>query len=177
MWSHSFLVACLAAASLASPLERINAALVRRDNATSSSAGPIVDLGDGGRYLGKLQNDGKVKRSAPSTLRGTDQTQLEGHSVRCASDRLASLQAAQIARQAELDRSGRLGRCAALRPVHQCVRSALPRLNCPAPPYTGVKAGPGQEDCLKVWVWAPVSAKKGSKLPIMICASACSQQN
>ncbi|EEB92661.1 hypothetical protein MPER_08797, partial [Moniliophthora perniciosa FA553] len=31
----------------------------------------------------------------------------------------------------------------------------------------GVKSGPGQEDCLKLWVWKPVSAKEGDNLPVM----------
>ena len=34
--------------------------------------------------------------------------------------------------------------------------------------FVGVNAGPGQEDCLKLWVWAPAGAKKGDKLPVQV---------
>ena len=32
----------------------------------------------------------------------------------------------------------------------------------------GVKSGPGEEDCLKLWVWKPVTAKAGDKLPVSV---------
>lgn len=31
----------------------------------------------------------------------------------------------------------------------------------------GVRAGPGQEDCLKLWVWKPANATAGDRLPVM----------
>lgn len=31
----------------------------------------------------------------------------------------------------------------------------------------GVRAGPGQEDCLKLWIWKPASASSNSSLPVM----------
>lgn len=31
----------------------------------------------------------------------------------------------------------------------------------------GVRSGPGQEDCLKLWVWKPASASVSSSLPVM----------
>ena len=75
------LVAALATASLASPLapnDRLDVALVRRDNSTASSSGPILDLGSAGRYLGKLQNDGKVNRSATESCAGADVRSWKG---------------------------------------------------------------------------------------------------
>jgi len=75
------LVAALATASLASPLapnDRLDVALVRRDNSTASSSGPILDLGNAGRYLGKLQNDGKVNRSATESRAGIDVRSWKG---------------------------------------------------------------------------------------------------
>lgn len=32
----------------------------------------------------------------------------------------------------------------------------------------GVRAGPGQEDCLKLWIWKPASASSNSSLPVML---------
>jgi carboxylesterase type B len=31
----------------------------------------------------------------------------------------------------------------------------------------GVRSGPGQEDCLKLWVWKPANASASSSLPVM----------
>lgn len=31
----------------------------------------------------------------------------------------------------------------------------------------GPKSGPGQEDCLKLWIWKPVKANPGDNLPVM----------
>jgi len=31
----------------------------------------------------------------------------------------------------------------------------------------GVRSGPGQEDCLKLWVWKPSTASADSSLPVM----------
>lgn len=31
----------------------------------------------------------------------------------------------------------------------------------------GVRSGPGQEDCLKLWVWKPVNISAGAMLPVM----------
>jgi carboxylesterase type B len=31
----------------------------------------------------------------------------------------------------------------------------------------GVRSGPGQEDCLKLWVWKPATATASSSLPVM----------
>ena len=75
------LVAALATASLASPLapnDRIDVALVRRENSTTSPSGPILDLGNAGRYLGKLQNDGKVNRSPSDSLATADGCSWKG---------------------------------------------------------------------------------------------------
>jgi carboxylesterase type B len=32
----------------------------------------------------------------------------------------------------------------------------------------GPRSGPGQEDCLKLWIWKPASVKAGAKLPVMV---------
>jgi len=32
----------------------------------------------------------------------------------------------------------------------------------------GSRAGPGQEDCLKLWIWKPANISAGSKLPVMM---------
>lgn len=31
----------------------------------------------------------------------------------------------------------------------------------------GVRSGPGQEDCLKLWVWKPANASADASLPVM----------
>lgn len=31
----------------------------------------------------------------------------------------------------------------------------------------GPRSGPGQEDCLKLWIWKPANATKGANLPVM----------
>ena len=31
----------------------------------------------------------------------------------------------------------------------------------------GVRAGPGQEDCLKLWVWKPANASASASLPVI----------
>lgn len=37
----------------------------------------------------------------------------------------------------------------------------------------GVRAGPGQEDCLKLWVWKPANAKADASLPVMFYIHVC----
>lgn len=32
----------------------------------------------------------------------------------------------------------------------------------------GSRSGPGQEDCLKLWIWKPVNISAGAKLPVML---------
>lgn len=32
----------------------------------------------------------------------------------------------------------------------------------------GPRSGPGQEDCLKLWVWKPATISTGAKLPVMM---------
>jgi carboxylesterase type B len=32
----------------------------------------------------------------------------------------------------------------------------------------GSRAGPGQEDCLKLWIWKPAKISPGAKLPVML---------
>ncbi|ORY88899.1 Alpha/Beta hydrolase protein, partial [Leucosporidium creatinivorum] len=43
--------------------------------------------------------------------------------------------------------------------------------------FSGVNAGPGQEDCLKLWIWAPAGAKKGDKLPVQVYTHGGGYQN
>lgn len=32
----------------------------------------------------------------------------------------------------------------------------------------GVRAGPGEEDCLKLWIWKPANATAKARLPVMV---------
>jgi len=32
----------------------------------------------------------------------------------------------------------------------------------------GSRSGPGQEDCLKLWIWKPANISAGAKLPVML---------
>lgn len=37
----------------------------------------------------------------------------------------------------------------------------------------GQRSGPGQEDCLKLWIWKPANASAEAKLPVMFYVHVC----
>ncbi|GAA5864578.1 hypothetical protein JCM8547_005587 [Rhodosporidiobolus lusitaniae] len=43
--------------------------------------------------------------------------------------------------------------------------------------FSGTNAGPGLEDCLKLWIWAPAGAKPGDKLPVQVWTHGGGMQN
>ncbi|KAJ6566979.1 Alpha/Beta hydrolase protein, partial [Mycena capillaripes] len=43
--------------------------------------------------------------------------------------------------------------------------------------FVGVNAGPGVEDCLKLWIWAPASTKEGDNLAVQLYSNGGEYQN
>ncbi|KAM0746592.1 alpha/beta-hydrolase, partial [Meredithblackwellia eburnea MCA 4105] len=43
--------------------------------------------------------------------------------------------------------------------------------------FVGVNAGPGVEDCLKLWIWAPAGAKEGDNLAVQVYTHGGGYQN
>ena len=121
----------LAAASLVSGAV-IDTPIYRRQSFNTTS-GPIVDLGSAGRYRGVIQNNGTV-----ASFKGIPYAQPPVGNLRFKGPKALSAQNSTI-----VDVSDDAIRCVQFD-------------GGSAGNIVGVKAGPGQEDCLKVWIWAPV---------------------
>ncbi|KAF9466758.1 Carboxylesterase family-domain-containing protein [Collybia nuda] len=105
--------------------------------------GLIVDLGTAGIYEGILQNNGTVQ-----SWKGIPYAAAPVGDLRFKGPRPLPEQSSEV-----IDVSDDALRCIQFGGVSNII---------------GVKAGPGVEDCLKLWIWKPVSAKKNSKLPVVI---------
>ncbi|KAK7033929.1 hypothetical protein VNI00_012553 [Paramarasmius palmivorus] len=103
---------------------------------------PTIDLGDAGTYIGILQNNGTVE-----SWKGIPYATPPIGDLRFSAPTPLESQLGVVT-----DVSDDALRCVQFGAASNIV---------------GVKAGPGQEDCLKLWIWKPVSAKEGDGLPVM----------
>ena len=129
--------------SLAASLAAVRGAVVTPRANSDNATGPIVDLGKAGRYLGILQNNGTVE-----SWKGIPYATPPLGDLRFKAPLPLGTQNNTLVDVSD----------DALR----CIQFA----GGSASNIVGVKAGPGIEDCLKVWIWKPASAKKGDKLPV-----------
>ncbi|KAJ6532702.1 Alpha/Beta hydrolase protein, partial [Mycena vulgaris] len=111
--------------------------------AASALAAPTIDLGAAGKYIGVLQNNGTVE-----SWKGIP---------------YATPPVGDLRFKAPLPLASRTGVVADVSDdALRCIQFGG------ASNIIGVKAGPGVEDCLKLWVWKPVTAKAGDKLPVSV---------
>lgn len=128
---------------LAATFAAVQAAVIAPRANSDSATGPIVDLGKAGRYLGILQNNGTVE-----SWKGIPYATPPLGDLRFKAPLPLGTQNDTL-----VDVSDDALRC-------------IQFPGGSAGNIVGVKAGPGVEDCLKVWIWKPASAKKGDKLPV-----------
>ncbi|ESK93149.1 hypothetical protein Moror_1085 [Moniliophthora roreri MCA 2997] len=111
-------------------------------SASTPVESPTIDLGDAGTYVGILQNNGTVE-----SWKGIP---------------YATPPVGDLRFRAPIPLESRQG------VVMDVSDDALRCVQFGAPSnIVGVKSGPGQEDCLKLWVWKPINAKEGDNLPVM----------
>ncbi|GAA5864563.1 hypothetical protein JCM8547_005581 [Rhodosporidiobolus lusitaniae] len=113
---------------------------------TSTDGSPIVNLGTYGKYKGTVQNNGTVYAWKAIPYAAPPVDDLRFKAPRALAKQNSTVQ------DVSADFDGH---------PTACVQFGTTR-------FTGVNAGPGQEDCLKLWIWAPAGAKKGDKLPVQV---------
>ncbi|ORY92750.1 Alpha/Beta hydrolase protein [Leucosporidium creatinivorum] len=142
----------LSLVALATAVAAVPASLEPRAGA---SRGPIVDLGSAGRYLGTVQNNGTVHswKAIPYAAPPVGDLRFKPPQP------LVKQNSTLVDVSQDFDG----------------VPTACVQFGTTS--YVGVNAGPGQEDCLKLWVWAPAGAKKGDKLAVQIYTHGGGYQN
>jgi len=145
-----------------------SASAIRRDLANGSSSNTVVDLGSAGSYQGVLQNDGTYAMARacskfdPTILmfpnsvvswKGIPYAEPPVGKLRFMPPEALKSQASSVT-----DTTTDALRCV------QFAGAAYGVINSN---IVGVRAGPGQEDCLKLWVWKPANASASSSLPVM----------
>ncbi|KAJ7098313.1 Alpha/Beta hydrolase protein [Mycena epipterygia] len=108
-----------------------------------AASGPTIDLGAAGKYIGVLQNNGTVE-----SWKGIPYATPPVGNLRFKAPVALASRKGVVA-----DVSDDALRCIQFGGASNIV---------------GVKAGPGVEDCLKLWIWKPVTAKSGDKLPVSV---------
>ncbi|KAG8629190.1 hypothetical protein KVT40_003055 [Elsinoe batatas] len=116
---------------------------------TGNATNPVVNLGSAGTYVGVIQNNGTV-----ASWKGIPYAQPPIGDLRFAPPQPLS---AQNGTPVDVTTD-------ALR----CVQFSGARYGVINNNIVGVRAGPGQEDCLKLWVWKPANATVGAGLPVML---------
>ncbi|GAA5901185.1 hypothetical protein JCM6882_006138 [Rhodosporidiobolus microsporus] len=152
MLLHSTLFAlALASAAVAAPSP--NSSGSSASSPVLHDGAPIVDLGKYGKYKGTVQNNGTVHswKAIPYAAPPIGDLRFKG--PRPLPKQNSTVQ----------DVSDDFESTA-------CVQFSTTT-------FTGINAGPGQEDCLKLWVWAPAGAKKGDKLPVRVYTHGGAMQN
>ncbi|GAA5909725.1 hypothetical protein JCM6882_008474 [Rhodosporidiobolus microsporus] len=131
--------------------------------ATSSSSSspslvdgaPVVDLGEYGKWKGTVQNNGTVHSWKAIPYAAPPVGELRFKSPRPLPKQDSTIQ------DVSADFDGH---------PTACVQFGTTS-------FVGVNASPGQEDCLKLWIWAPAGAKKGDKLPVQVYSHGGGMQN
>ncbi|GAA5901158.1 hypothetical protein JCM6882_006132 [Rhodosporidiobolus microsporus] len=149
----SSLVTALALASTATAAPSSGSAASA--SSSSSSSAPVVDLGKYGKYKGTVQNNGTVH-----SWKGIPYAAPPVGDLRFKAPRALPKQNSTI-QDVSADFDGH---------PTACVQFGTTS-------FVGVNASPGQEDCLKLWIWAPAGAKKGDKLPVHVYTHGGGMQN
>ncbi|GAA6006764.1 hypothetical protein JCM10207_009088 [Rhodosporidiobolus poonsookiae] len=143
-------LATLALASLAA------AAPASSSSSPSTQDGsPVVDLGTAGKYKGTVQNNGTVHswKAIPYAAPPVGDLRFKAPRPLAAQN--------NTVQDVSADFDGR---------INACVQFGTTS-------FVGVNASPGQEDCLKLWIWAPAGAKEGDKLPVQVYTHGGGLQN
>ncbi|GAA5864541.1 hypothetical protein JCM8547_005574 [Rhodosporidiobolus lusitaniae] len=123
--------------------------------ATSTNGAPIVDLGKYGKYKGTVQNNGTVHAWKAIPYAAPPIGDLRFKAPRALAKQNSTVQ------DVSADFEGH---------PTACVQFGTTS-------FVGVNASPGQEDCLKLWIWAPADVKKGDKLPVQVYSHGGGMQN
>ncbi|GAA6040940.1 hypothetical protein JCM8097_003198 [Rhodosporidiobolus ruineniae] len=127
---------------------------------SSSSKSPsnnlVVDLGSAGKWKGGVQNNGTVHAWKAIPYAAPPIGDLRFKAPRALAAQNSSVQ------DVSLDFPGQ---------PTACVQFGETEFT------KGPNAGPGQEDCLKLWIWAPATAKPGDKLPVQVWTHGGGMQN
>ncbi|BGP16234.1 hypothetical protein JCM10213_007613 [Rhodosporidiobolus nylandii] len=154
MLLHTSLTALLAAVALTTS---VTAAPSPSSSASSKSSdgSPVVDLGKYGKYKGTVQNNGTVHSWKAIPYAAPPVGDLRFKAPRPLPHQNSTLQ------DVSADFDGH---------PTACVQFGTTS-------FVGVNASPGQEDCLKLWIWAPAGAKAGDKLPVHVYTHGGGMQN
>ncbi|GAA6042967.1 hypothetical protein JCM8097_000026 [Rhodosporidiobolus ruineniae] len=150
MLLHTTLSALVAAIALTS-----TATAAPASSSSWSSDAPVVDLGKAGKWKGVVQNNGTVHSWKAIPYAAPPIGDLRFKAPRALAAQNSSVQ------DVSADFDGH---------PTACVQFGTTS-------FVGVNASPGQEDCLKLWIWAPASAKKGDKLPVHVYTHGGGMQN
>ncbi|GAA6040941.1 hypothetical protein JCM8097_003199 [Rhodosporidiobolus ruineniae] len=158
MLLHTTLTALIAAVALgleAGAVPTSSSASSSSNGSSSSSNAPIVDLGMAGKWKGVVQNNGTVHSWKAIPYAAPPVGDLRFKAPRALAAQNSSVQ------DVSADFDGQ---------PTACVQFGTSS-------FVGVNAGPGQEDCLKLWIWAPAGAKKGDRLPAQVYTHGGGMQN
>ncbi|KAH7320708.1 Alpha/Beta hydrolase protein [Stachybotrys elegans] len=111
-------------------------------------ADPIINLGCAGSYRGVIQNNGTVV-----SWKGIPYAQPPVGDLRFMPPRVLSPQNSSV-----VDVTTDALRCVQFSGADYGIINGN---------IVGSRAGPGQEDCLKLWIWKPANAPADAKLPVM----------
>ncbi|GAA5901149.1 hypothetical protein JCM6882_006130 [Rhodosporidiobolus microsporus] len=116
---------------------------------------PIVDLGKYGKWKGTVQNNGTVHAWKAIPYAAPPVGDLRFKAPRPLAKQNSTLQ------DVSADFDGQPTACVQFGDED----------------WSGPNAGPGGEDCLKLWIWAPAGAKEGDKLPVQVWSHGGGMQN
>ncbi|GAA5820378.1 hypothetical protein JCM11251_005602 [Rhodosporidiobolus azoricus] len=156
MLVHSTLSSLVAALALASTATAApSSGSPSSSSGGSSSSAPVVDLGKYGKWKGTVQNNGTVHSWKAIPYAAPPVGDLRFKAPRALAKQNSTIQ------DVSADFDGK---------INACVQFGTTS-------FVGVNASPGQEDCLKLWIWAPAGAKKGDKLPVHVYTHGGGMQN
>ncbi|GAA6006753.1 hypothetical protein JCM10207_009083 [Rhodosporidiobolus poonsookiae] len=160
MLLHTSLSALLAAfalssTALAAPASSSSSSSSHSAALTLQDGSPVIDLGSAGKYKGVVQNNGTVYswKAVPYAAPPVGDLRFKAPRALAAQNNTVQDVSADFDGQPTA-----------------CVQFGTTS-------FVGVNAGPGQEDCLKLWIWAPAGAKEGDKLPVQVYTHGGGMQN
>ncbi|KAH8826986.1 Alpha/Beta hydrolase protein [Flagelloscypha sp. PMI_526] len=113
---------------------------------SAADPNPVIDLNEGGKWKGILQNNGTVKSWKAIPYASPPLGDLRFKAPRPLAAQNSSVQ------DVSQDFDGQPTAC----------------VQWGTTVFSGVNAGPGVEDCLKLWIWAPANAAESEKLPVQL---------